>query len=149
MNASSLHKTYCAGSDVMPKTPQSQFHSSLKSNLSLEDKIQWYTPCFLCIILLCTRKRNLPLRFIFQNWTLKWNKKEEFKLEESCIESPEYILRLIVLNTHRAIRKWWGSSSWLSNPTIGCKNHLPFRRPCPVLSVNQACPLWSCWSRLQ
>lgn len=38
MNASSLHKSYCAATDVEPETPRSHFHSSLKSNLSSEER---------------------------------------------------------------------------------------------------------------
>ena len=144
MNTSSLHKSYCARSDVMPETPQSHFHSSLKSNLSLADRRQCNTPCFCMHHFTLYKETQFAIKVHLLNWTLKWKKKREFQLEPNRKCRAGWSLWLTVLCTHSDKKNCEAAVHDLYIPQSGCNTHLSFRWPCPILSVNQACPLWSC-----
>lgn len=81
MNASSLHTSYCAGSDVMPETPQSHFHSSLTSNLSLADRSQCNTPCFCMHHFTLYKETQVAIKVHLSKLNTEMKEEEEVQLE--------------------------------------------------------------------
>lgn len=127
MDASSLYQSYYAGSEALLESSQEHFHSSLKSTLSLEDRTYWFP----CIILLCTRKHNLPLRFIFQ----KWKKIKNRKVTQDIQSSVKFV-------GDCSQHKQEGSDLYISQS--GCDTQFVLQKTLCVLSINQSCPLWFC-----
>lgn len=101
MNASSLHKSYCAATDVEPETPRSHFHSSLKSNLSSEER-EASVFFFLMHRFAPYKETQFAIRVHLSKRDVKTKQKEEFQLGKSHTVGSErgWGLRLIVLRMH-------------------------------------------------
>lgn len=129
MNASSLHKSYCAGSDVLPETPQSHFHSSLKSNLSLEDRSQCNTPCFCMHHFTLYKETQFAIKVHLSKPNTEMKLREEFQLEPHRNCSADWSLWLMALNTHCDKENGEAAVHDLYIPQWGCNSHLSFKRP--------------------
>ena len=102
MNASSLHKSYCAASDVEPETPRSHFHSSLKSNLSSEEREASVFFFFSMHRFAPYKETQFAIRVHLSKRDAKTKQKEEFQLGKSHTVGSErgWGLWLIVLRMH-------------------------------------------------
>lgn len=101
MNASSLHKSYCAATDVEPETPRSHFHSSLKSNLSSEER-EASVFFFLMHRFAPYKETQFAIRVHLSKRDVKTKQIEEFQLGKSHTVGSErgWGLWLIVLRMH-------------------------------------------------
>lgn len=73
----------------MPETPQSHFHSSLKSHLSLEDRSQCNTLCFFMHHFTLYKETQFAIKVHLSKLNTVMKQKEEFQLGMSHTESPE------------------------------------------------------------